>query len=244
MNNELIERIDIELTGLQSVLDGAKAAMPYERFAEISSPMDVLRDCKAALTQQQEAEPVGYVYEFVSQFSGATVWRHSAGEWNGQRPKSSRPYFFHPPKPAALPHWTDNHIKHESESGSWYAYDEVGLTYGTYETKDEARDALVIYEATQLHPAALPADIDADELSNFIRKIDGNHSMGAGALAENIVEWIGKQAAQPQVPDYEVVDKAFRLFRKEYIGQDYIKLWESCWLEAVEKSKSAAKEEP
>lgn len=33
-------------------------------------------------------------------------------------------------------------------------------------------------------------DIDADQLSNFIRKIDGNNSMGAGALAEHIVGWL------------------------------------------------------
>jgi len=37
-----------------------------------------------------------------------------------------------------------------------------------------------------------PPTIDADALSNFIRSIDGNNTMGAGALAEKIVEWVQK----------------------------------------------------
>lgn len=32
--------------------------------------------------------------------------------------------------------------------------------------------------------------IDVDHLSNFIRQIDGNHSLGAGALAEQIASYI------------------------------------------------------
>ena len=31
--------------------------------------------------------------------------------------------------------------------------------------------------------------IDPDDLAQFIRKIDGNNTMGAGALAENICQW-------------------------------------------------------
>lgn len=34
---------------------------------------------------------------------------------------------------------------------------------------------------------------DVDELSNFIRRVDGNHDMGAGALAEKICEWLRAQ---------------------------------------------------
>ena len=51
--------------------------------------------------------------------------------------------------------------------------------------------------------------VKANELSNFIREIDGNNSMGAGALAENIVEWIGKQAAHPQVLEVGIRGKAY-----------------------------------
>lgn len=32
--------------------------------------------------------------------------------------------------------------------------------------------------------------IDPDALAQFIRKIDGNNSLGAGALAERICEWL------------------------------------------------------
>lgn len=43
---------------------------------------------------------------------------------------------------------------------------------------------------TPLFTAPPPPSVDADELSNFIRKIDGNHTMGAGQLAERICEWL------------------------------------------------------
>lgn len=38
--------------------------------------------------------------------------------------------------------------------------------------------------------AARTAAPDVDQLANFIREVDGNHSMGAGTLAEKIVEWL------------------------------------------------------
>jgi len=37
-------------------------------------------------------------------------------------------------------------------------------------------------------------------LSQFIREIDGNHTMGAGALAENIVDRFGAQPAPQPCP--------------------------------------------
>lgn len=44
-------------------------------------------------------------------------------------------------------------------------------------------------------PAAVP---DVDGLSNFIRQVDGDNKMGAGALAERICDWISAApAAQP-----------------------------------------------
>lgn len=40
----------------------------------------------------------------------------------------------------------------------------------------------------QRHPTTDPLDVDV--LSNFIRKVDGQHNLGAGALAEKIVEFV------------------------------------------------------
>lgn len=48
-------------------------------------------------------------------------------------------------------------------------------------------------------------DIDADQLSNFIRKIDGNNSMGAGALAEHIVGWLKTTGYSQQEEGYVLV---------------------------------------
>ena len=46
-------------------------------------------------------------------------------------------------------------------------------------------------------PGAQPAPNapDVDALAQFIREIDGKHQLGAGALAERIVEWL---AAAPE----------------------------------------------
>lgn len=46
------------------------------------------------------------------------------------------------------PHWTEPHIR-ETEEG-WCAYCEAGMLYGVYETKDDARDALVVYSVNEL----------------------------------------------------------------------------------------------
>jgi len=40
---------------------------------------------------------------------------------------------------------------------------------------------------------AQPSAPNVDALSNFIRQIDGDNSMGAGALAEAICGWIAQQ---------------------------------------------------
>ena len=47
-----------------------------------------------------------------------------------------------------MSHWTDPHIRHDGSH--WIAYDEAGLEHGKYETHNEARDALVVYEAVYL----------------------------------------------------------------------------------------------
>lgn len=43
--------------------------------------------------------------------------------------------------------------------------------------------------------------VDPDELAQFIRQVDGDNRMGAGALAERIVEWFGSRVdpAEPLV---------------------------------------------
>lgn len=49
--------------------------------------------------------------------------------------------------------------------------------------------------------------MDADELSNIIRKVDGNHDKGAGALAEAILAEINKTSAiVPREPTEEMIE--------------------------------------
>lgn len=59
-------------------------------------------------------------------------------------------------KMKAQPHWTDDHIRAQlvgtliDHEVVYVAYDEAGLVHGEYDTHNEARDALVVYAATQL----------------------------------------------------------------------------------------------
>ena len=48
-------------------------------------------------------------------------------------------------------------------------------------------------------PGAQPAPSvpDVDALAQFIREIDGAHQLGAGVLAERIVEWLAAPEAKP-----------------------------------------------
>jgi hypothetical protein len=49
-----------------------------------------------------------------------------------------------------------------------------------------------------------------DELSQIIRKVDGNHSLGAGALAEKILEELNKtHVIVPLEPSEEMVVNAY-----------------------------------
>lgn len=145
MNNKLIERIDLVL--------------PDEKFAEFSSLTDVLRDCKAALnkydTQQQGL--IGSRARLLIEISIA-----------------------------------ESLIEDPN-----YEMSAIDCEYWN-EWHDKLKAALT--QQQEAEPFAWTA-VDAVELSHFIRKIDGNNSMGAGALAENIVEWLEKQAAQQQVSE-------------------------------------------
>lgn len=68
-----------------------------------------------------------------------------------------------------------------------------------------AWDARVAFWAWQAAQQKESVDIDADQLSNFIRKIDGNNSMGAGALAEHIVGWLKTKGYPQQKEGYVLV---------------------------------------
>ncbi|HDS1721455.1 hypothetical protein NPS53_08100 [Pseudomonas putida] len=47
--------------------------------------------------------------------------------------------------------------------------------------------------------------LDPDALAQFIRQIDGNNSMGAGALAEKICEWLRTtDVAKPLVSGWQL----------------------------------------
>ena len=59
-----------------------------------------------------------------------------------------------------------------------------------YSTK--AMQETPVWTKLYTHPADQVAEPDADKLAQFIRQIDGDNRMGAGALAEHICEWLAK----------------------------------------------------
>lgn len=56
-----------------------------------------------------------------------------------------------------------------------------------------AAERAKLYALPGAQPAPSVPDVDA--LAQFIREVDGKHQLGAGALAERIVEWL---AAAPE----------------------------------------------
>ena len=52
-------------------------------------------------------------------------------------------------------------------------------------------------EATLPGAQPAPSVPDVDALAQFIREIDGAHQLGAGVLAERIVEWLAAPEAKP-----------------------------------------------
>ena len=79
----------------------------------------------------------------------------------------------------------------EPELGTWleelgpnFADDETnGLEYEALHTVNQLRETVASAVARERERL-----LDADWLSNVIRQVDGNNTMGAGALAEKIVE--------------------------------------------------------
>jgi hypothetical protein len=57
-----------------------------------------------------------------------------------------------------------------------------------------ARRGQYVNALTRLEPFTRPA-IDVDRLAEEIRRVDGNHSLGAGALAEALIPFLTGQCA-------------------------------------------------
>ena len=47
-------------------------------------------------------------------------------------------------------HWTDTHIIQDKNSKEYVAYDEVGLEHSRHMKYNDARDALIVYNYTEL----------------------------------------------------------------------------------------------
>lgn len=97
--------------------------------------------------------------------------------------------------------------KHDAFT-AWVAGEREAYLLGHRDARYAAAD-LVLARADELAALAVPAplqaeqderaSIDVDQLANFIRSIDGDHKMGAGALAEHIAGyvsgWVERSAA-------------------------------------------------
>jgi hypothetical protein len=68
---------------------------------------------------------------------------------------------------------------------------------GSYGESGDSVEAIRISVIRELFAGKVLVPVEPDDLSNFIRSVDGNNSMGAGVLAEKICEWLA--ASQEQV---------------------------------------------
>ncbi|KAF1042595.1 MAG: hypothetical protein GAK35_02642 [Herbaspirillum frisingense] len=68
------------------------------------------------------------------------------------------------------------------------------------------------------HPCAAirNAALDVDGLANEIRRVDGNHSLGAGALAEALLPFLQSSPA----PKQDVADQWYLQDTRSYVGND------------------------
>lgn len=140
MNNELIERIDAVFANRyreNNVVMGM-ASVPS---VDYESLWLLLWDCKAALTQQQEAEPVAYWNGDYIVPSIKLLDTHR--DWVFGKPWKA--LYAHPPKPAAQPQgWYCAHCQ-RGVDGSEVTYNEQHQECGRVITDDEP-------------PAAQPVD--------------------------------------------------------------------------------------
>ena len=75
-------------------------------------------------------------------------------------------------------------------------FDTEGITeYASGDALIRLSDAIAAVEDNFALAQPAPSVPDVDALAQFIREIDGKHQLGAGALAERIVEWL---AAAPE----------------------------------------------
>ncbi|MCP5353324.1 MAG: hypothetical protein H6926_09095 [Chromatiales bacterium] len=79
--------------------------------------------------------------------------------------------------------FAEDHIKDFTQ-----AYADIGEPVGEITT-------VPLYALPGAQPAPSAPDVDA--LAQFIREIDGAHQLGAGVLAERIVEWLAAPEAKP-----------------------------------------------
>lgn len=89
---------------------------------------------------------------------------------------------------------------------------------------------------------AAPHQIDVDELANEIRRIDGNHDMGAGALAEALMPFLFRAAPVPGGPVIitdDMVSDALRAYMNTARVQP-TPSYEGCMKAALEVALSAS----
>lgn len=235
MNNELIERID---TALAATLAGEKAfakhaamtgsltnlaaltgAVAYNRGV-YGSLRSLLQDCKAALTQQQEAEPVAVddeaMFEWVYAQATASLRRHNSAARGQQITRADgadahliwaalRWAELHPPKPAAQ------------------------------HTEDLEFKCKVLTALLEEHIILDAEDWDEEDwFSRCEAAIGGDFGKAYNETLER-----AKQAAQPQVPD----EKKLAEWLEREMPAGTIIGNPSWWAPRIIKAISAAKEE-
>lgn len=78
---------------------------------------------------------------------------------------------------------------------------------------------------------------DVDDLAQFIRRVDGNHTMGAGALAEAIVAY----QSEAMLADEAVERAARELCAAAGENPDSNELWdeEPPWMDYTDEARAA-----
>lgn len=216
MNNELIERIDEELERIRAEEDAFESlegsVMHIAR--DIERRKSLWNDCKAALIQQQEAEPVvdwaNFPAYLIDHYEGKIIYEETLQEALSDMLRDPK---YHPPKPAAQP--VDDEAMFE-----WiYAKAAKSLrrhnssTRGQQITREDGADAHLIRAAlewAELHPREVSIKgVTLDGCMETLFRI-GEHlgidyaearksPLAPSGVYINAIE--ARQAAQPQVPE-------------------------------------------
>jgi hypothetical protein len=67
---------------------------------------------------------------------------------------------------------------------------------GSYGESGDSVSAVRLSSICELFAGKVLVPLKPDDLSNFIRSVDGNNSMGAGVLAEKICGWLAALEVQ------------------------------------------------